>query len=221
MADASDQLLDLYGATSAQAPPERAGLLRRAGFLRSHASGGRPSPIKRGHAVRKAFFCEVVAPPSGGINMNLPVPAAGETDREAFGVHSQEPGCWACHQWMDPLGHSFADYDAMGAYAASGADLSATLYPSSGVGLPQTTYADTNALTQAIADGAFSQQCFALQVARFATGRAEGRADACALKGVWEGFEGSGLNLRQLILKLVSSSHFRYRSIVDAGGACQ
>jgi hypothetical protein len=65
------------------------------------------------------------------------------------------------------------------------------------------------------------EQCFAIQTARFALGRNESNADACALTGVWQGFEDGQLNLKTLFVELATSSLMQTRNVVKPGEACR
>jgi hypothetical protein len=64
-------------------------------------------------------------------------------------------------------------------------------------------------------------QCFALQQLRYALGRVEQEADACAAQQIYQSFSSSNLNLKQLLVSIVSSDAFRYRTAVNAGSTCQ
>ncbi len=64
-------------------------------------------------------------------------------------------------------------------------------------------------------------QCFALQEMRYALLRAETTADACSAQQILQNFKTGNYNLQQLIVAVVSSDAFMYRTAVNAGSACQ
>ena len=52
--------------------------------------------------------------------------------------------------------------------------------------------------------------CMSNQWFRFALGRMEAVDDACSLKAIRQGFDGSGRNVRDLIVGIVKSDAFRH-----------
>ena len=48
-----------------------------------------------------------------------PDPYSGKTARERYSQHSAAPVCANCHQYIDPLGFPFENYDAVGLYRAT------------------------------------------------------------------------------------------------------
>ncbi|MND02823.1 hypothetical protein D3C83_223540 [compost metagenome] len=65
------------------------------------------------------------------------------------------------------------------------------------------------------------RQCFAIQTARFAFGRGETAADACALVAVWDAFAAGNLSLNTLLVEIAASTSMQVRNVVNAGAACQ
>ena len=65
------------------------------------------------------------------------------------------------------------------------------------------------------------QQCFALQELRYALGRIETTADACSAQQAFASFASNQLNIQKLLIAIVRSDAFRYRSVQSAGSACR
>jgi hypothetical protein len=65
------------------------------------------------------------------------------------------------------------------------------------------------------------RECFALQEMRYALGRIETKADACSAQQVYASFASNQLNIQKLLIAIVRSDAFRYRSVQSAGSACQ
>jgi hypothetical protein len=117
----SQDLAAFYGVTLAgdgtmTLPPERAGLLLRGGFLRSHIKGDVGSPTQRGLMLRAAMLCDPVAPPSENVDMSIPPAMNGETAKDLFDAHAAEPKCAGCHILMDPIGNAFDQYGPDGKF---------------------------------------------------------------------------------------------------------
>jgi hypothetical protein len=65
------------------------------------------------------------------------------------------------------------------------------------------------------------RECFALQELRYALSRIESPDDACAAQQIYKAFTASSLNIQSLMVALVGSDAFLYRSVETAGSSCQ
>jgi hypothetical protein len=171
-------------------------------------------------------------PPNAVNNMPIPPPPAmvtTGTTRDAYMAHfmgTNKDACNNCHQFMDWIGFGFDNYDATGAYitAENGNNVD-----SSGKFVPYSTSASEisgsfTGMTDMITQLAGSQQvmqCFALEEMRYALLRSEVDADACSAQQIYQAFMSGGYNLQKLIVAVVSSDAFMYRTPVNAGGACK
>ncbi len=210
----------------------RYGILTHASVLAGHAHTSLPSPTKRGRLIRQQILCEEVPdPPAAIAGKPIPPPptmlASGATTRDAYSQHvAANDTCNTCHQWMDWLGFGFDQYDATGAFQTkeNGSDVD-----SSGkfVPLPNSpndmsgTFSGTSDMVTQLSTSEQVMQCFALQEMRYALLRAETTADACSAQQVYQAFKSNGYNLQKLIVAVVSSDAFMYRTAVNAGGDCK
>lgn len=215
------ELATFYGGTPGAngaftVPAERKGLLLRASFGRSHINGTRPSPTQRGKQVREALLCEPVSFPETNVNMQLPADN-GQPNNDLFGLHATEPVCAGCHKNMDPIGFGFGALTATGGYDPAIAPSTAGYIATESGNID---FADTAALIDILATNEWPQQCFAIQSTRFALGRGETTADACALVDIWNSFKG-GLSLKALLIEIAASPLMQTRNVVNAGMKCQ
>jgi hypothetical protein len=201
-------------------PPEHAGLLRRAGFMRSHVKGKYGSPTLRGKQIRVALLCDPISPPDN-VNMNLPDPTGGQTPVDVINEHAKSPRCAGCHQLMDPIGAAFGNYGADGRFDAALTASSAGSVQPGGTNDFALDFADTDALMNALSTSTVPEQCFALQTARFALGREDGPADACGLDDIWQGFRAGSMSLEALFVEVAASTLMQVRNVVKAGEACR
>jgi Protein of unknown function (DUF1592)/Protein of unknown function (DUF1588)/Protein of unknown function (DUF1595)/Protein of unknown function (DUF1585)/Protein of unknown function (DUF1587) len=223
----------LQGATSFfkadLTPAGRAGILTSGGVMATQAHTTLPSSVLRGKLVREQVLCdEIPAPPP-----NVPPPPAGVVDggttRSLFEAHATMPGCVNCHQYMDPIGYGFGHFDATGAYQtldANGFGTGPALDVTGQVeAMPPETFTATfdgaADLVKKLASAPQVQQCFALQELRYALGRIETRADACSAQQIFASFATSQLNVQKLLIAIVRSDAFRYRSVATPGSACR
>jgi hypothetical protein len=135
---------------------------------------------------------------------------------------------------MDPIGLGFGFFDATGAYQPN--DANGAQGPPPG-GFPAvdasgqvlamaagefaTTFNGATDLVTQLAGAQQTRQCFALQEFRYALGRLESADDACSLQQAYAAFTSGNLNIQALLVAIVQSDAFRYRSVENTSGACQ
>mgnify|MGYP001296968903 CR=1 FL=1 len=159
-------------------PPERRGLLTRAGILATYAKPIDTSPTTRGLFVRQRLLCDEVPAPPPGVATDLP-PIGGDvkTNRERVAQHMQDPVCAGCHQFIDPLGLPLEHFDGIGEYREThdGAALDVT------GALDGVTFDGAIEMGQTVAADPRAMQCAVKQLARFAFGQEEGEHQEAAL----------------------------------------
>jgi hypothetical protein len=221
----SAELAAFYGGSAAgdgslSLPPERAGLLLRASFLRSHVRGNRPSPTQRGLQIREALLCDPVAFPADNVNMNIPVPMSGETENDVFEAHGSAPECVGCHGAMDPIGFGFGQYGSDGVYNPALATSTAGAIRPGDLNPLDAPFDNVAELINVLATDVNPQQCFVIQMNRFALGRSESSADACGLADIWNSVKDTQ-SLKTLLVEVAASRLLQMRNVVRPGEACQ
>jgi hypothetical protein len=214
--------------------PHRAGVLTNASVLATQAHTTLPSSVLRGKLVREQVLCDVIPPPPPGV----PAPASSVGDagstRAVLEAHFNKQPCVSCHQYMDPIGLGFGFFDATGAYQPDDANGFTTPPPggfpaidATGQVVPMyktelsTTFNGATDLATQLAAATQTQQCFALQEFRYALSRIEDTDDACSAQAVLRAFTSSGLTIEKLLVAIVGSDAFRYRSLETPGSDCQ
>jgi hypothetical protein len=209
----------------------RMGILTDGSVLAMHAHTSLMSPTKRGRMVRQQILCEEVGDPPASIGgMPIPPPpatlTANNTTRDLYTAHVANSQCNACHQYMDWIGFGFDNYDATGAYITTE---NGQKVDSSGMVIPYQGNANdlsimfsgtTDMITQ-LSQSKQVDQCFALEEFRYALLRAEVDADACSAQAIYQAFSSNNFNIQKLIVAVVSSNSFMYRTPVTAGSECQ
>jgi hypothetical protein len=224
-------LATLYGASapatdfaSTALPENRRGILTRAAFLSVNAHPQKPSQVLRGKAVREQLLCDRIPAPPPGVERNIPV-GSNQTTQEAVDAHTSAAECAGCHSWLDPIGYAFNAYDQIGRYrdTENGKAVNVEGRIVKGPASPVTgTFSGPGELQQLLASTEYVQQCFAVQMSRFALGREEAAADACSLKSAWDAFSSGGqFGVRQLVLAATGSYAFSHRNNVRAGQTCR
>jgi hypothetical protein len=195
-------------------PTRRAGLLTQAAFLATHAHENQTSPVARGVAILRNVLCVALPDPPPNVDNAPPDPQPGATTRERFAAHESIASCAACHKMIDGIGMGFEAYDAVGAWRTmdGGRAVDAT---GNVLGAPEIAgpFDGAAALARKLAGSVQVQQCVARQWFRFALGRLETASDGCSLQGMFDGFQASGHDVRQLLASIATSDAFRYRKV--------
>jgi len=191
----------------------RAGLLTQLGFLAANANALTSSPIHRGVFVQRSLLCNQIPPPGQQVPP-VPPTSAGKTTREVVTEHTAGEGCRACHHTLiNPVGFGLENFDAVGAWRdeenGKPIDASGSLV---GTALNQ-SFSNPVELARAIADAPEAHSCFAKQWLRYGFGREEKEGDACALEALAASIEDDTYTPVQLVVDLVRSRAFIYRSL--------
>jgi hypothetical protein len=212
----------------------RTGILTQGSVLAMHSHTSLMSPTKRGRMIRQQILCEEVPDPPASVGgMPIPPPpstlTSGDSTRNAYIMHvANNTQCNDCHQYMDWIGFGFDNYDATGAYTTQDngttADSGGKIlpYPSNPNDLSISSFNGASELITQLSQSQQVNQCFALEELRYALLRAETDDDACSAQAIYKTFSNnSAFKLQDLIVAVVSSNAFMYRTPVTAGSACQ
>lgn len=194
----------------------RSGLLTHPSVLAVHAHADQSSPVKRGAFIRDRVLCTPLPSPPPAVNDTPPMIDPNATTRKRFEQHRADPSCATCHGLIDPVGFAFERYDATGRYreteAGQAIDTTGMLTGTLDIDGPIQDAVD---LTHRLAQSVQVRDCMATQWLRYALRQEEGEAEACTLSRARAAFREAG-DVRQLILAIVQSDAFRYKT---PGGA--
>jgi len=164
------------------------------------------------------LMCRNIELPVGFTPM-APDPYSGKTARERYSIHSSGAVCKNCHQYLDPLGFPFENYDAVGQYRtterwtdpATKITYDTPIDASGSVPGVSGTAQNAVELMQLLATSSEVESCFASHWMRFAYGRSLTDADGCNQQTLVNAFKDGGYNIKQLLLALTQSDGFVYR----------
>jgi len=128
-----------------------------------------------------------------------------QTQREFLAKHRADPTCAGCHNFIDPVGLGFENYDGVGRYREMdhGAPIDASGALSDG-----TAFQDARGLAAILAQSPDLARCVSKKLFTFALGRAPGAEDEVHLSAL---AASNADPLVGVLTKLVSSPPFRYR----------
>ena len=190
---------------------KRIGLLGQPAIQALHSIAYESSPIYRGKFVREQILCQPLPPPPEGLNVVPPEVDPSKSTRERYAAHSADPACRSCHSLLDPIGFGFEHFDGIGRYRATeGA------HPIDAHGELTGTDVDGKydgaiELSQRLGKSETVASCVVQHWFRFAHGRGETDADACALETLRKNFSGAKHDMRELVVALTQTDAFRFR----------
>jgi len=194
--------LELSGA------PGRAGVLSHGAVVGAHTTIEPYRAAHRGTFLAKNVLCmELPPPPADIVIPDIPV---GLPPREAFETMTDSETCAGCHNIINPLGFLFENYDAGGRYAEIYPEFE-TAVDASGR-LPGGEDIDGVAeLGAALADSEQAQRCMARRLFEFTLERTPEDRDDPYIDDAYARLVASDLNLREVIVSLLSSDASRLR----------
>jgi hypothetical protein len=147
------------------------GVLTQETFLTTTSFPTRTSPVKRGEYVMAQIICNPPQPPPPNVpSFVQPEGGTGITVREALDEHASNTYCASCHNQIDPIGFTFENFDATGAYRTvdngSPIDSSGSLYGVNGAAVT-----GAQGMAQAIAADPRFPECMVKQAMTYAIGR--------------------------------------------------
>ncbi|MBK7864901.1 MAG: DUF1592 domain-containing protein [Archangiaceae bacterium] len=200
---------------------KRGGLLTHASMLALRAHADQTSPVHRGLLIRERFLCTEMPPPPPDVMAAPPTPSPGMTTRERYAAHSSDPYCRSCHMLMDPIGLGFEHFDPIGAWrdTENGKPIDATGAINS-AGEVTGTFDGAIALEQKLASSSRVQSCVTEQSLAYAVGHPIAGDESCSVQSLAKTFGDTGGDLNALLVSVVQSDAFRYRTLPTAPGAC-
>lgn len=229
----SDRLAEIYGVptwdgtgTPPTLPPERSGLLTRAGMLFS--ADGSTNPFRRGVFVRRALLCDHVSPPPSSLPPDALTPPPveeGATTREAFEAKIVDEPCASCHAQFSQFGYALEAFDGLGRHrteehlvTTEGEDRGfATVDPSV---VPRVESDDSRPVASAvelnerIAESTKASECLSRQYFRFTYRHFEQGSDYCTIDA-WANALEEGLSLRETLRAVALEPTFRQRLLEE------
>lgn len=195
----------------------RFGLLTQGSLLSVHALPDEGSPIHRGKMVRERLLCQPLEPPPPGVVVQPPPLDPNLTARERYAAHSAVEPCRSCHRLIDPIGHGFSNYDAVGRYRSHEAGRPVDAHG----GIVDTAhtdgmFADLGELASMLAESPDVQACFVRRWQQWAYGLGEEEGLQQVLKNNEALFSQQGLRVDALLIGLARSQHMQTRTATMA-----
>ena len=189
----------------------RGGLLRHGSILLATSYATRTSPVIRGKWILDNVLGVPPPPPPPNVP-ELEDTKTGEhasSMRERLAAHRANPACASCHRLMDPVGFALENYDAVGRWRTTEADVP---IDASGTLFDGTTFDGVTELQAALLQ---RPELFVTTVTEklltFATGRGVEYYDAPAVRAILREAQATDYRFSSLVLGVVNSMPFQMR----------
>jgi len=193
-------------------PPERSGILSRAGFVVAHSHPDQVSPVLMGHFIRTRMLCQSVPAAAADIDTTLPDHDPDLSMRERYSKHVEEPKCAGCHVLMDGIGFSYEGYDPVGHFEGERdgepVDASGMLV---GTDVTEPEFEGPVGLAEKLAGSETMKECATSAWLAFGLHRQGNAHDACAYEELLEVANSEHDSVESLVMTIVTSKAFRLR----------
>jgi hypothetical protein len=188
------------------------GVLGHGSFLMVTSGLTKTSAVKRGAWVLGNLLCTPPPPPPPDLMDEILAKAQeveeqnpNQTQREFLAKHRADPTCAGCHNYIDPVGLGFENYDGVGRYRDMdhGAPINAA-----GTLTDGTAFQNARELAAILAQSPDLARCVSKKLFTFALGRGPAAEDEPHLSTLAAGNTDPFVGV---LTKLVSSPPFRYR----------
>jgi hypothetical protein len=228
----NDVLADSYGLAPPASPEGdwvpyadsgRAGILSHGSFLSIGAKFNDTSPVQRGLVIRERLFCDDIADPPPGVDVDAPVmPENTVCKIDRFAAHSQG-GCASCHSQIDPLGFGLESYDQLGRFRTHEPDNPDTPEDETECAIEgrgefeHGVFHGPAELGALAVDSGLISECLSKQLYRFVSGRSElDTVDRRVIRAIQENVGNGDFSFQDLVLEVVTHPSFSYRT-TDGG----
>lgn len=205
---------------------ERRGLLGHASILSIQSAQEQTHPVKRGLFVRSKLMCQDFPPPPLGAALDPEIdPTQGV--RHRYETSHAQPGCDACHQFIDGIGFGLESYNAIGKFVTTETTGDGSVLPIDATGYigslnsaetflsesePVETYSTLDELATLIAGSSNAKACYARQWYRYTRGQREEPVDACTLEVFGKTFkESNNVSMLDLMIQFTQTKNYTLR----------
>jgi hypothetical protein len=189
---------------------ERSGILTQASILTVTSYPNRTSPVLRGKFLLENILNSPPPPPppDAGVLDESKVNLNG-TVREQFEQHRAHPQCAGCHVRMDPLGFSFENYDAIGAWRTSEGKFTVDASGKLPDGRKFNGAADLKTILRDSKDD--FAQCLSEKMLTYALGRGLEKYDRAAVREITRKVAERNYRFSAMMLAIAESAPFQMR----------
>lgn len=198
---------------------ERCGVLTHPAWLVAWSGNFDNHPVQRGKWVRTHLLGGTVPDVPIGVDARIPEDEH-KTLRERLAMATGAAECWRCHKKMDPLGLPLEQFDHYGNYRKLELDRpveTGGAITRTGDERIEGNVSNPLEMIRRLARSERAEQVFVRHAFRFFMGRNETLGDAKTLQDAHRAYRESGGSFNALVVSLLSSDSFLYRTADDSG----
>lgn len=192
----------------------RAGILTQPSWLVAWSVNDDNHAILRGKFIRQRLLGNVV--PDIPITVDAQLPNEPESTLRHRMRVTQEQYCWQCHKLMNDVGLPFENFDHFGRLRTTEkgkpVDASGAIDLTGDKRIDGTKTTDAIDFVHKLAKSERVEQVFIRHAFRYFAGRNENLGDGPSLRAAHEVYRKSGGSFKELIVALLSSESFLYRT---------
>jgi hypothetical protein len=192
------------------------GLLGNASILIGYSRPDISSPTQRGHMVRTRMLCQDVPPPPANLDTKFQPAGANLTTRQHFEMEHDQGVCSTCHQYMDPIGFGFENYDGFGRYrtteAGQNIDHTGSLVDVNSAGsVAFSGLSGTGSLSAWLAQSDELKSCMVRYWSYVAYAASSWAQDACTYAAIRQEATTNNYSLKSVLMAIIHAPHFTRR----------
>jgi len=194
---------------------QRAGVMTMAGFMAAHSDEDYTHPVRRGVITLRHIMCNQIPEPQGLTIPLLPPRSATETNRQHFEQHEKAGGaCAGCHNFIDPVGFAFENYDAIGAWQDTDANQKVDASGTVSVGTKSITFKNAVDFAKQLAETKEVRECVGRRWMRYVLRRSEAPEEQGSVDSLMKVFEQSQWDMREMLVALTTTPSFTHRKLI-------
>jgi len=193
--------------------PRDPGLLAHASVLIGYSRPDISSPTQRGHMVRTRLLCQDVPAPPANLDTVFKPSAGNLTTRQHFEMEHDQGVCQTCHQYMDPIGFGFENYDGFGRYrtteAGQNINDSGSLVDVTTTGsVDFTGLSGTGSLSAWLAQSDEVKSCMVRYWSYVAYAASTWAQDGCTYASIRQEAGTNNYSLKSVLMAIIHAGHF-------------
>jgi hypothetical protein len=200
-------------------PAQRAGILTHGAFLAAHSDADEAHPIHRGLQILDMVLCTTIVPPPDFVPPPVKDVSPTLSNRQRFEeATSGGASCNGCHNRINGMGFAFENYDAVGGWRETDANMPVNATGAFPFAAGEVKYKNAVELTKAIATSQEARDCFSKQFLQYSLRRPLVADEEESIAGISKAFAQSGYDIKELMLATTKVRAFTHRLPVAGEG---
>jgi hypothetical protein len=191
---------------------QRAGILTLGAFTAGQSDGDEPHPVRRGLLILDKVLCTPIVPPADFVPPPVKDVAPNITNRKRFEDSTlTDVSCSACHSRINNSGFAFENYDAVGAWRDTDANMPVNASGTFPFAAGEVSFKNGVEFSKAIGSSSEARECFTKQFLEYSLRRPVLPSEKGSIKAMADSFAASGYDLKELLVATTKTRAFTHR----------